>query len=57
MEFQLSYNLKCSFNFDDRDYFEFLWMYERLANQKHSENNSNNGIEKLIQGSNNGKSG
>jgi hypothetical protein len=39
MGFTLGYNFKCSpSSFDDVDFFEFLWMFERLGKQKDQEN-------------------
>ena len=33
----MSYNLGIPINFDDKEYFEFIWHYERLVNQKKKE--------------------
>jgi hypothetical protein len=39
MAFQIAYSCHCSpFSFDNVDFWEFSWMFERSAKQKESEN-------------------
>jgi hypothetical protein len=37
-EFDLSYDLKIPFNYNDDEFFEFVWRYERLVEQRRREN-------------------
>jgi len=45
IQFQLQYNMKSINNVDTLDLFEFLWMYERLAKEKKSENANQNHLD------------
>lgn len=40
LEFQLGYNVGIPFNFDNKEYYEFVWLYERLVEQRQKENES-----------------
>ena len=37
MEFLLSYNLGIPFDYDQKEFYEFVWIYERLIDQKKQE--------------------
>ena len=38
VEFQLAYNMKVQPNFDEKEFFELIWLYERMAEQRRKEN-------------------
>ena len=38
LEFQLAYAMSIPIEFDNKEYFEFIWFYERLAEQRKKEN-------------------
>jgi len=42
LEFQISYNKPGEANFDNKDFFEFIWLYERLAAEKQKESEASN---------------
>jgi hypothetical protein len=33
----MAYSLKIPFEFDNKEYYEFVWLYERLAEQRKKE--------------------
>jgi hypothetical protein len=41
-EFNISYEMKIPFNYDDSEYYEFVWRYERLVEQRKRENDAEN---------------
>jgi hypothetical protein len=38
LEFQLGYSMGIKPNFNDMEFFEFIWMYERMGEQRKKEN-------------------
>ena len=38
IEFQIEYNMKVSQNFDSKEYYELIWKFERIAEQRQKEN-------------------
>lgn len=44
-EFQLSYNMGIPFDYDNKEYYEFVWLYERLVDQRKQENESKRQVE------------
>jgi hypothetical protein len=38
IEFQIAYNMGIPFNFDQKEFFEFMWIYERLCKERQKEN-------------------
>lgn len=43
IQFQLTYNLHISFSdFDKMEFYELIWLYERVADEKHKENEAEN---------------
>jgi hypothetical protein len=47
MEFQMEYNMGTWHDFDNREFFEFLWKYERLAKEKQKEHEAQQGNKSL----------
>ena len=37
LEFQISYNLDIPFEYNDKEYYEFVWMFDRLVQQRKNE--------------------
>ena len=56
LEFDLSYAMQIPFDWDQKEFFEFIWFYERLTSQKkrerEAEQKQNSGTQNL--GQNNG---
>ncbi len=48
MEFQLAYHMGIDFDFNDKDYFEFVWCLERLSEEKRKEKQSRDKKENTI---------
>ena len=38
LEFQVARAMQISMNFDNKEFFEFIWLYERLAEERKREN-------------------
>lgn len=38
LEFQLSYNMHIPFEFDNKEFYEFIFLYERLVQERKNEN-------------------
>ena len=38
LEFQLAYNLNIPFGFNQMEYYEFVWFFERLVEERKKEN-------------------
>lgn len=52
IEFKIAYNLKVKPDFNEKDWPEFVWLYERLAKQINEERNAESGqhsIQDIIQ--------
>jgi len=37
LEFKIAYTMGIPINFDNKEFFEFVWIYERLAKEKETE--------------------
>jgi len=37
-EFQITYALNIPFDYNDKEYYEFVWFYERLVKQRNDDN-------------------
>lgn len=51
LQFQLTYNLNQPFNYDDVDYYELVWLYDRLVYERQKENErtrQENGMKSLV---------
>jgi hypothetical protein len=38
IEFQIAYNMGIPFDFDQKEFYQFMWIYERLCKERQKEN-------------------
>jgi hypothetical protein len=54
IEFQFAYNMGIPFEFDNKEFFEFIWLFERLSDQRKKENEQtkreSSGMESIVGG-------
>jgi hypothetical protein len=53
LEFELSKSLGIPLNYDEKEYFEFIWHYERMVQERKEDNERSlkiNGVTNILDG-------